>query len=106
MLRKDEKKSLVRLALLSIGWGLGLDRFYEGKSRDGFLSIIGWGLIFVSLMLLSPCHGYDYSTGAKNMADISVNPLIIVPSLLGIYGAVLIVRKGFRLLRQFETAED
>ena len=106
MLRKEEKKSLTRLALLSVGWGLGLDRFYDGKTRDGFLSLIGWFLIFGSLMMLAPCHGYDYSEGAKNMADMSVNPLIIVPSALGLYGAVLVVRKGFRLLRQFETAED
>jgi len=106
MLRKEEKKSLTRLALLSVGWGLGLDRFYDGKTRDGFLSIIGWSLIFVSIMLLSPCHGYDYSSGGKSMADMSVNPIIVAPIALGLYGAVLVVRKGFRLLRQFETAED
>ena len=106
MLRKEETKSLTRLALLAVGWGVGLDRFYDGKTRDGFLSIIGWFLIFGSLMFLSPCHGYDYSTGGKTMADMSVNPVIIVPFALGIYGAVLVLRKGFRLLRQFETAED
>ena len=33
------------LTLLSVGWGLGLDRFYEGKTRDGFLSLVGWALI-------------------------------------------------------------
>ena len=92
--------------MLSIGWGVGLDRFYDGKTRDGFLSLIGWGLIFGSLMMLSPCHGYDYAEGGKNMADMSVNPLIIIPSALGLYGIVLVIRKGFRLLRQFETAED
>tara|TARA_A100001037_G_scaffold215502_1_gene193445 strand:- start:55 stop:375 length:321 start_codon:yes stop_codon:yes gene_type:complete len=106
MFRKEEKKSLTRLGLLSIGWGVGLDRFYDGKTRDGFLSLIGWGLIFGSLMMLSPCHGYDYAEGGKNMADMSVNPLIIIPSALGLYGIVLVIRKGFRLLRQFETAED
>ncbi|WP_320667061.1 hypothetical protein [Prochlorococcus sp. MIT 1307] len=105
MFRKEEKKSLTRLALLSVGWGLGLDRFYDGQTRDGLLSIIGWLVIFGSLMLLSPCHGYDYSTGGKTMAEMSVNPLIIVPFGFGLYGAVLVVRKGFRLLRQFETAE-
>ena len=106
MFRKEEKKALTRLAVLSVGWGLGLDRFYEGKTRDGFLSLIGWALIFGSLMLLSPCHGYDYSDGAKNMADMSINPLIVLPLGLGVYGAILIVRKGYRLLRQFESAED
>ena len=106
MLRKEEKKSLTRLALLSIGWGVGLDRFYEGRIKDGLLSLAGWILIFGSLMMLSPCHGYDYAEGGKNMIDMSVNPLIIIPSALGLYGVVLVVRKGFRLLRQFETAED
>ena len=106
MFRKEEKKALTRLAVLSVGWGLGLDRFYEGKTRDGFLSLIGWGLIFGSLMFLSPCHGYDYSAAGKNMAEMSVNPLIILPLGFGVYGAVLVLRKGFRLLRQFENAED
>ena len=106
MFRKEEKKALTRLAVLSIGWPAGLDRFYDGKNRDGILSILGWGLIFGSLMLLSPCHGYDYSEGGKAMADMNVNPLIIAPLALGVYGAILVLRKGFRLLRQFETAED
>ena len=106
MLRKEEKKSLTRMALLSLGWGVGLDRFYEGKPREGFLSLIGWALIFGSLMLLSPCHGYDYSAESKNMADMSVNSLIIARLALGIYGVILVIRKGFRLLRQFENAED
>ena len=106
MLRKDEKKALSRLAILSVGWGLGLDRFYDGRTRDGFLSIIGWALIFGSLMFLSPCHGYDYSSGAKEMSDMSTNPLIIVPLGFGVYGAFLVIRKGFRLFRQFESAED
>ncbi len=106
MFRKEEKKALTRLAVLSVGWGLGLDRFYEGKTRDGFLSLVGWGLIFSSLMLLSPCHGYNYASEGKNMADLSLNPLIIAPIGFGVYGAILVLRKGFRLLRQFENTED
>ena len=106
MFRKEEKKSLTRLALLSIGWGVGLDRFYEGKTKDGFLSLVGWALIFGSLMILSPCNGYDYAEGGKNIVDMTINPLIILPTTLGLYGIFLVVRKGFRLLRQFETAED
>ena len=106
MFRKDEKKAITRLAVLSVGWGLGLDRFYEGRNRDGFLSLIGWALIFGSLMLLSPCHGYDYAEGGKNFADMSINPLIVLPLGCGVYGAVLVLRKGFRLLRQFESAEN
>ncbi len=106
MFRKEEKKALTRLAVLSIGWPAGLDRFYDGKTRDGILSIIGWGLIFGSIMFLSPCHGYDYVEGSKNISDFSTNPLIIAPLALGAYGGILVLRKGFRLLRQFETAED
>ena len=105
MFRKEEKKAITRLAVLSIGWGLGLDRFYEGKTRDGFLSLVGWGLIFASLMILSPCHGYDYAEGGKAIAE-NVNPLIVLPIGFGVYGAFLVIRKGFRLLRQFESAND
>ena len=105
MFRKEEKKAITRLALLSVGWGLGLDRFYDGKTRDGFLSIVGWGLIFTSLMILSPCHGYDYAEGGKAIAE-NVNPLIVLPIGFGVYGAFLVIRKGFRLLKQFESAND
>ena len=63
MFRKEEKKALARLTLLAIGSPLGLDRFYDGKNRDGFLSLIGWSLIFGSLMILLPCHGFDYADG-------------------------------------------
>ena len=103
MFAKEEKKSLTRLAVLSIGWGLGLDRFYEGRTKDGVLSIVGWGIIFGSLIYLSPCNGYV--DGVKDYASQDVNPLIILPLAIGIYGATLIVRKGFRLLRSFENAE-
>ena len=46
MLRKQEKNSLVRGIFLIGGWGLGLDRFYEGDKKGGFLSIIGWSITF------------------------------------------------------------
>ncbi len=106
MFGKEEKKALTRIAVLSVGWGVGLDRFYEGKTRDGFLSLIGWGIVFTSLMLLSPCHGYDYASGGKEFSDMSLNPLIILPLGAGVYGLTLVLRKGFRLLRQFESAES
>ena len=106
MFRKEEKKALTRLAVLSIGWPAGLDRFYDGKTKDGILSVIGWGLIFGSLMALSPCHGYSYAESGTAMTSMNVNPIIIIPFALGIYGLILVLRKGFRLLRQFETAED
>ncbi len=105
MFVKEEKKALTRLAVLSIGWGVGLDRFYEGKTKDGFLSIIGWLIIFGSLMILSPCNGYDYAEGVKNSSEMNINPWIILPLGFGLYGITLVIRKGFRLLRSFESAE-
>ncbi len=105
MFRKEEKKALTRLALLSIGWGLGLDRFYDGRTRDGFLSIIGWALVFGSLCYLSPCNGIDYNEGVKTYSEMSLNPLIIFPIGIGTYGGILIVRKAFKLLRSFEASE-
>ena len=41
MLRNQEKNSVVRGIFLIGGWGLGLDRFYEGDKKGGFLSIMG-----------------------------------------------------------------
>ena len=34
MLKKQEKNSVVRGILLIGGWGLGLDRFYEGDKKE------------------------------------------------------------------------
>ena len=41
MLRNQEKNSVVKGIFLIGGWGLGLDSFYEGDKKGGFLSIIG-----------------------------------------------------------------
>ena len=42
MLRNQEKKSVVRAIFLIGGWGLGLDRFYEGDKKDDFFpSLLG-----------------------------------------------------------------
>ena len=105
MFRKDEKKALTRLALLSIGWPVGLDRFYAGQVRDGVLSVVGWILVFGSIMYLAPCPS-EFQAG-KDLSSMSdPNPLVILPLVLGAYGGFLVIRKGFRLLRQFEAAED
>ena len=40
MLRKQEKNAVTRGVILAIGWGWGLDRFYEGDKKGGILSII------------------------------------------------------------------
>ena len=42
MLRNQEKNSVVRGIFLIGGWGLGLDRFYEGdKKVDFYQSFVG-----------------------------------------------------------------
>ena len=51
MLNK-EKNSVVRGIFLIGGWGLGLDRFYEGNKKGGILSIVGWSIIFFSFLYL------------------------------------------------------
>ncbi|KGG15523.1 MULTISPECIES: hypothetical protein [unclassified Prochlorococcus] len=105
MFNKDEKKALTRLAVLSIGWGVGLDRFYEGRTKDGILSIVGWTLVFGTLFYLSPCQGYEYTEGVKNYSDMAFNPYSIFPIGFGAYGIILVIRKAFKLLRSFESSD-
>ncbi len=104
MLRNQEKNSFVRGIFLIVGWGLGLDRFYEGDKKGGFLSIIGWSITIFSFIILK-CSSYKYVEGVKNYSDYSPNPLIVLPLLAGAYGGFLIIKKAFRLAKQFETAE-
>ena len=104
MLRNQEKNSLVRGIFLIGGWGLGLDRFYEGDKKYGFLSIIGWSITFFGFLFLK-CSGYEYVDGVKNYSEYSPNPLIVLPLLAGAYGGFLIIKKAFRLAKQFENAE-
>ena len=103
MFKNQEKNSIVRGLLLIAGWGLGLDRFYEGDKKGGILSILGWNITFFSFLYLK-CSGYEYVEGVKNYSDYSPNPLIIVPILAGAYGLFLIIKKVFRLAKQFENA--
>ena len=102
MLKKEEKNSVVRGLSLISGWGLGLDRFYEGDKKGGFLSIIGWSVIFFSFLYLK-CSGIEYVDGVKNYQDYSPNPLIVIPLLAGAYGGFRIIKKAFRLAKQFEN---
>ena len=104
MLKKQEKNSLIRGIFLIGGWGLGLDRFYEGDKKGGFLSIIGWSVTFFSFLFLK-CSGYEYVDGVKSYADSSPKPLIILPLIAGAYGGILIIKKAFKLAKQFESAE-
>jgi len=103
MFKNQEKNSIVRGLLLIAGWGLGLDRFYEGDKKGGILSILGWNITFFSFLYLK-CSGYEYVEGVKNYSNYSPNPLIIVPILAGAYGLFLIIKKVFRLAKQFENA--
>ena len=80
MLRNQEKNSVVRGIFLIGGWGLGLDRFYEGDKKGGFLSIIGWSITFFSFIFLK-CSDYKYVEGVKNYSDYSPNPLIVISLL-------------------------
>ena len=103
MFKEKEKNSIIRGLFLIVGWGLGLDRFYEGDKKGGLLSIIGWSITFFSFLYLK-CSGYEFVEGVKNYNDYSPNPLIIIPILAGAYGIFLIIKKAFRLAKQFETA--
>ncbi len=103
MFKEKEKNSIVRSIFLIAGWGLGLDRFYEGDKKGGILSIIGWGITFFSFLYLK-CSGYEYVEGVKNYDDYSPNSLIIIPILAGSFGIFLIIKKAFRLAKQFENA--
>ena len=103
MFKEKEKNSIVRGIFLIGGWGLGLDRFYEGDKKGGVLSIFGWSITFFSFLYLK-CSGYEYVEGAKNYNNYSPNPFIILPILAGAYGLYLIIKKGFRLAKQFENA--
>ena len=82
-----------------------IDRFYEGDKKGGILSIIGWGIVFTSFLYLK-CSGIEYVDGVKDYSSYSPNPLIVLPLIAGLYGIYLILRKGFRLAKQFENAED
>ena len=104
MLRNQEKNSVVRGIFLIAGWGLGLDRFYEGDKKGGFLTIIRRSIKYYSIIFLK-CSGYEYFEGVKNYSDYSPNPLIVLPLLAGAYGGFLIIKKAFRLAKQFENAE-
>mgnify|MGYP001168139608 FL=1 len=104
MLKEKEKNAITRGLFLILGWGLGLDRFYEGNKKGGILSIVGWNITFFSFLYLK-CSGYEYVDGIKNYDNYSTNPLIIFPLIAFIFGILLVIRKAFRIAKQFEKAE-
>ena len=87
-----------------MSWGLGLNRFYEGDKKGGVLSILGWSITFFTFFYLKS-SGYEYVNGLKNYSEYSQNPLIVLPLLVRAYVGFLIIKKAFRLAKQFENAE-
>ena len=104
MFKEKEKNSIVRGIFLLGGWGLGLDRFYEGDKKGGLFSIAGWSITFFSFLFLK-CSGYEYVEGVKNYQDYTPNPLIILPLIAIAYGGFRIIKKAFRLAKQFENVD-
>tara|TARA_B100000212_G_scaffold187223_1_gene141199 strand:- start:1163 stop:1477 length:315 start_codon:yes stop_codon:yes gene_type:complete len=104
MFTEKEKKALTRGIFLITGWGLGLDRFYDGDKKGGILSILGWNITFFSFLFLK-CSGYEYVEGVKNYSSKTPNPLIVIPIIAAAYGIFLIIKKAFRLAKQFESTE-
>ena len=84
--------------------GLRSKQILRRRKKGCFLSIVGWSISFFSFIFLK-CSGYEYVEGVKNYSDYSPNPLIVLPLLAGAYGGFLIIKKAFRLAKQFENAE-
>ena len=103
-LRNQEKNSFIRGIFLKRGLGLGLDRFYEGDKKVGFYQWYA-GVPYFFCFIFLKCSGYEYVEGAKNYSDYSPNTIIVLPLLTGAYGGFLIIKKAFRLAKQFENAE-
>ena len=55
--------------------------------------------------LFLKCSEYEYVDGVKNYSDYSPNPLIVCPLLAGAYGGFLIIKRAFRLAKQFKNAK-
>ena len=103
MLKNKEKNSVVTEIFLIGGWGLGLDRFYEGDKRWCVINL--WKEYYIFTFLYLKYSGYEYVDGVKNYSDNSPSPLIVLPLLTVAYGGFLIIKKAFRLAKQFENAE-
>ena len=67
-----------------------------------YQSLVGVSRFFA---LSLKCSGYEYVEDVKNYSDYSTNPLIVLPLIVGAYGGFLIIKKAFRLAKQFENAE-
>ena len=103
MLKTEEKNAVIRAIFLILGWGIGLDRFYEGYKTGGILSILGWNITFFSFLFIKTSN-YEYVNGVKSYSNNTPNPLIVLPLLFGAYGVFCIIKKAFKIAKQFERS--
>ncbi len=92
MLRKKEKKAVASIFMLLIGWPIGLDQFFEGKTRDGVLTLIGWLIVLIAFLI-------SFSSPAAN-------GLILIPLLAIPVGLFCITKKLVAKTRAFVEADD
>ena len=64
-----------------------------------------WIEYYIFLFLYLKYSGYEYVDSLKNYSDYSPNSLIVLTLLAGAYGGFRIIKKAFRLAKQFENAE-
>ena len=85
MLRNKEKNSIFRGIFLIVGWGLGLNRFYEGTKRWFFYQALVGSSLFLALSFWN-VQILNMMRVWKNYSVYSPNPLIILPLLAGAFG--------------------
>ena len=94
MFRKKEKKALSSIFMLLIGWPLGLDQFFEGKTKKGIFTTIGWTV--TALMFLYGLGLKGYFTGVA----------LLIAVLFTLAGSFQACKKLFRVTRAFVDADD
>ena len=72
--------------------------------KGGSYLYIGWNTIFFSFLYLK-FSSYVYVDGIKDYENYSTNTFIIEPFIADGYGIYLILRKSFRIAKQFEKAD-
>ena len=77
-----------------IGWPIGLDHFFEGKSEKGISTAIGWKLTVLLFLYGFGLKGYY--TGV----------VLIIALLLTLAGSFQACKKLIKVTRAFVDAED
>ena len=80
--------------MLSIGWPVGLDQFFEGNNEKGISITIGWTVTFLLLF---------YGLGLKGYYSAI---FLIISIILILIGSVQACKKLIKLTRAFVDAED